>query len=74
MYLAMVVVAPTPSAMHALFIHVLIQILGAVANVREGRLRARFHADDWPTVSAVVCQVFHPRISDVSLHKKIHNY
>ena len=44
-----------------------LQIIATLDNVRKGNLTAVYYTDDWPEVSAVVCQIISPRISDVSI-------
>ena len=39
----------------------------------EGKLTAAFYTDKWPNILAVVCEIYSPRISDVS-HDKLSLY
>ena len=32
----------------------------------EGKITAAFYTDKWPNILAVVCEIYSPRISDVS--------
>ena len=32
----------------------------------EGKLTATFYTDKWPNILAVICEIYSPRISDVS--------
>ena len=43
-------------------------MIGALCNAIEGKIKAAFYTDKWPDVSAVVCEVYSPRISDVSTY------
>ena len=44
------------------------QMLGVLHQAIEGKIKATFYTDKWPNVSAVVCQVYSPRVSDVSTY------
>ena len=53
----------------ALYIYMISnQMVGAIDQAIEGKIKATFYTDKWPDVSAVVCKVHSPRISDVSMY------
>ena len=43
-----------------------IQVAGILRNLMKGHVSAKVLTDVWPDFSVIVCQVFHPRISEVS--------
>ena len=47
-------------------------MIGVIYQAIEGKVKATFYTDKWPNVSAVVCEVYSPRISDVSIYHIIY--
>ena len=43
-------------------------MMGALYNAIEEKIKAKFYTDKWPKVSAVVCEIYSPKISDVSTY------
>ena len=43
-------------------------MIGTIHQAIEGKIKATFYTDKWPDVSAVVCEIYSPRISDVSTY------
>ena len=44
-----------------------LQVRVCARNARNGKLKAKFYADGWPDFTTVVCVIFFPTITEVSI-------
>ena len=49
-------------------------MMGLIHQAIEGKIKGTFYTDKWPNVSTVVCEVYSPRISDVSTYHIMYIY
>ena len=50
---------------HKVMWYPLLQTIGLLKNALKGKVLCKLHTDKWPLFSTLICEVFHPRVSEV---------